>query len=236
MVTHPVNANNDVGRHGVDESAFQKRNHRAQDRVTPQRSQCKVAVALLACIGLAHAQETPRQSDWRVRLEPTFMHAATVAAIPGARKTEFAAGFREGTEFVHFLKPQFALLHLEWPQFFAQSRANADEDLGGVECRYVRDRRKVIEYAVLKSTEPIMASAVLATRFSDRFKETLGEKPLVAVPNAYTAYAFPRLASDYQQFAPMVIAAYHATAFPVSLELFEITPENFRAVGIYEEP
>jgi hypothetical protein len=187
-------------------------------------------------LSFVHAQESTAENRWRVRLEPRFMHAATTSPIPGAQRTEFAAGMRDGSDFLHFLKPQFESLHLPWQAFLARSRANADQDLAGLECSYVRDRRKVIEYAVLKSTEPIMGMAVLASKFTEQFKAILGEKPLVVVPNAYTAYVFPRLASEYQRYAPMVIAAYHATAYPVSLELFEIGPETVRTVGIYEEP
>ncbi len=201
-----------------------------------RRSKCKVLLGWLTLLSAAYAEGPVEESSWRVWLEPKFMRAAVTAEIADAKKTEFAAGFRQGEEFVYLPDAQFRSLGGGWDKLFKVARANADAELVKVEIEYIRDRKKVIEYAVLRSTEPIMATAVLASTFLDRFKDTLGEKFLLAVPNRYTAYAFPKLASKYQDYAPLILKAYRATAYPVSLEVFEVAAGTFRAVGIYEDP
>jgi hypothetical protein len=94
----------------------------------------------------------------------------------------------------------------------------------------------VIEYAELQSDRPIVTSAVLGLKFRQLFKDTLGEKVLVAVPNRFTAFVFPALASRYEDYGPMVRAALGTTAWPVSIEVFEVSAAGVRCVGRYAEP
>ena len=58
----------------------------------------------------------------------------------------------------------------------------------------------------------------------------------MAVPNRYTAYIFPVLASNYTDYAPMIFRDYRLTPFPVSVEVFEFSAQGIRTVGAYEEP
>jgi hypothetical protein len=112
----------------------------------------------------------------------------------------------------------------------------AAADLAALKPRYERNRKQVIEYAELVSDRPIVASAVLAPKFLDLFRDTLGEKVLLVVPNRFHAYVFPALASNYQDYYPMVDEAYHDTAWPISIEVFEVSTEGFRAIGVYRTP
>jgi hypothetical protein len=68
------------------------------------------------------------------------------------------------------------------------------------------------------------------------FQETIGDSVLLVVPNRYRAFIFPRLASRYEEYTPMVFEAYRATAYPVSVEVFEVSADGMRAIGVYEEP
>lgn len=163
------------------------------------------------------------------------MRAAVTGAIPAAQRTEFAAGAWREEELTAWTRDEFSALGLSWDDFFAKARVNAAADLALLKPRYIRDRRKIIQYAALRSELPIMPSAVLAPKFLDLFAETLGPKVLVTVPNRHTAFVFPALASDYREFAPMVLEAYRATSYPVSIEIFEVSTEGLRAVGVYSE-
>ena len=168
----------------------------------------------------------------RAWLEPRSTHAAVAFPIVGAQRTEIAFGIfgADGPEL--FGKgeppPDDALL--------AKARDRATEDLVALTPRYVRDRQKVIQYAELTSPKPIVASAVLAPKFLQLFRDTLGDTVLVVVPSRYTAYVFPALASRYQEYYPMVFAAFRETAYPVSVEVLEFSANGIRAVGVYERP
>jgi hypothetical protein len=116
----------------------------------------------------------------------------------------------------------------------------AASNLEGLKPEYTRNRKNVVEYAELKSEKPFVAAsvaaAVLTPRFLSLFERVFGSTVLVAIPSRGVAYVFPKLASTYSDYAPMVLEAYHDAAHPVSTEVFEVGPKGMRAVGIYEEP
>lgn len=183
----------------------------------------------------AAAPSTPG-TEWRIWLEPRFMHSPAIARIPDAEKTEIAAGIKKGSEFTPFSDTAFSALHTAWPAYFAKARENSAADLASLKPQYVRNKKKVIEYAVLKSEEPIVASAVLAPKFLSIFENTLGPKVLVALPNAFTAYVFPSLTTDMQGYAPVLRQDYDATAYPVTMEILEFSAQGIRAIGVFDDP
>ena len=179
---------------------------------------------------------TPGQGEMRVWLEPAFMRPAVSAPIPGAKKTVLAAGFLSARGLEPCRPGALEQLRLTWAQFFAKARSKAVGDLAQLQPRFERDSKQVIVYAALESSRPIVAAAVLAPGFLDRFKDVFGEKILVVVPNRFTAYVFPRLASEHQAFTPMIFRAFRETAWPVSVEMFEVSTAGWRCIGAYEEP
>ena len=82
----------------------------------------------------------------------------------------------------------------------------------------------------------ILQHQILAPGFLNLWKDSLGEKVLVVVPNQCTAYVFPRLASEYLNYAPMVLRANRESTYPVSIEVFEVSSAGWRCIGAYEEP
>lgn len=178
------------------------------------------------------AENLPADPAVRAWLEPKSMRAPVVLPIAGAQRTEIAFGRRTTEGLEAFAKTDAVTAE----NSFAAVRENAAADLATLKPRYVRDRHKVIQYAELRSTQPIVASAVLAPKFLPLFKDTLGDSVLVVVPSRYTAFVFPQLATRYQEYYPMVFAAYGETAYPVSVEVFEFSPSGIRAVGVFERP
>jgi hypothetical protein len=74
---------------------------------------------------------------------------------------------------------------------------------------------------------------VLAPEFSTLFSETLGPDILVAIPNRFRIFVFPRASPAYQRFSEIVIAEYDSSAYPVSKELFSIRKGKLVAIGSY---
>lgn len=172
----------------------------------------------------------------RAWLEPKSMRAPVTLPLAGAQRTEIALGRLTEDGLERFSKRLMELLGFSSEKAFAIGRENAAADLATLTPRYARDRVNVIQYAELTSPKPIVASAVLAPKFLAMFKDTLGDEVLVVVPSRFTAYVFPKLASRYQEYYPMVFEAYRATAWPVSVEVFEFSATGIRAVGAYEAP
>jgi hypothetical protein len=189
------------------------------------------AVGLLT-LSAGRAADPAADPALRAWLEPKSMKAPVVWPITAAQRTEIAMGRRTAEGLEPFgkaeMEPTEALL--------TAVRENAAADLATLQPRYERDRHKVIQYAELRSTQPIVASAVLAPKFLRLFKDTLGESVLVVVPSRYTAFVFPQLATRYQEYYPMVFEAYRETAYPVSVEVFEFSASGIRAVGVFERP
>jgi len=182
------------------------------------------------------AEELPVDFKWRVLLEPKSMRREVTWEIPGAQRTVIAPVVVDGIDYLYPSRKILGQFRVEAGAIQELAAPAAAADLATLKPRYERDRKQVIQYAELRSDRPIVASAVLAPKFLKLFKDTLGEKVLLVVPNRFTAYVFPVLASNYQDYYPMVFDAYRATAWPVSVEVFEVSTGGLRAVGVYREP
>src|SRR5437879_5111630 len=134
--------------------------------------------------------------------------------VPKAERTILVPGYVADGEVVYFTREQFDALEMEWSEFFEKARANASAQLDKLKPEFFRNKKKVIEYAELKSDSPLTATVVFAPEFLKRFEDIFGSKILVAIPNRYTVYVFPKLASTYQRHAPTIIGAYHRTTHP----------------------
>ena len=188
------------------------------------------ALLWLAVAAAAHAQAP---SSWHLLIEPSFMKPEVSFPIPNAERTVLVPAYLdERGEPVYFTKQQFDALGVDAAGFLKQSLSNATDKK--VKAEFVRDEKKVVKYAVLQSDSPLAATMVLSPDFLKTFADVFGDKLLVALPNRYTVYVFPKLASDYQDYAEMVIEDYKSSAYPVSLEVFEVGPKGLKAVGIYE--
>jgi hypothetical protein len=174
--------------------------------------------------------------QWRVILEPKAMHRVIAWEIPGAQRTVLAPVVAEDDDYVYPSQKAWEGFHVDRAEIERRGAVTAAADLATLKPRYERNKKQVIQYAELTSDRPIVCSAVLAPKFLELFRDTLGDKVLFVVPNRFTAYVFPALASNYQDYYPMVFEAYKATAWPVSVEVFEVGPEGMRTVGVYQSP
>jgi hypothetical protein len=193
-----------------------------------------IARALCALI-LASPTAASAQSDpgsWRVLIEPKFMRPEVSQPIPGSKKTVFAAGYLKENEPVYFSKAEFDALGMDWETFAAKARENSKDNK--LKAEFIRSKKKVIQYAVLSSENPLTATAVLSPDFWKKFREIFGDTMIVALPDRFTIYLFPKLAGDFQDHAPMILDDYKAALFPVSTEAFELTSSGLRAIGNYE--
>jgi hypothetical protein len=133
----------------------------------------------------------------------------------------------------YFSKKDWDALGLTWDTFRTRAAQNATEKKFHAEL--VRDTKKVVQYASITSDDPLTATMILSPDFLKKFKDIFGPSILVAVPNRFTVLVFPALASEYKEYSPLVIGAYHDSAYPVSLEVFEISDGGIRAIGAFED-
>jgi hypothetical protein len=179
----------------------------------------------------AHAQQD--QKTWHLLIEPSFMHPEVSFPISGAKRTLLVPGYMSDGDPQYFSRKDWAALGLTWDTFRARAAQNATEKKFHAEL--VRDLHKVVQYAAITSDDPLTATMVLSPDFLKKFKDIFGPTILVSLPNRFTVYVFPALASDYKNYAPLIIRAYQDSAYPVSLEVFQISDAGIRAIGFFED-
>ena len=184
---------------------------------------------LFAFAGAGHAE------DWVLLPAPKFMEHKVARLLAGAKTTVLAVA--KLTEF----GPEFPSLE-DWQKagvddamVLATTQKLAVEWLKQVKPELVRDKKKVVEYAVLRSDKVPICAAVLAPEFWKQFEEIFGPKMLVVMPNRNTVFIFPVLDENRDKRSQLVIEAWRSGAPKVSLEAFELSEHGMRAVGAFEE-
>lgn len=155
--------------------------------------------------------------------------------IAGTKATVLTPAIVSGEDAAVLKKADFERLNLDMDSIRRIARGSASAVLATLKPEYVRDKKGVALFAVLASDSPATASAVLAPDFADKFAGTLGPDLLVAIPNRYRIYVYPALASHFQETAQLVINDYEISGYPVSKEVFRVTPQGLRAVGTFDD-
>lgn len=189
-----------------------------------------IAIALVTHSG-ASASEAGR---WHLMVEPSFMRSEFSNPIPGSAKTIIAPAIVRG-DFVTFLDGDTREnLGLKIDSIERVARKNASDELAKLTPRMLRDAQGVIQAAVIDSDRPIVAATVLAPDFIQKFEAVLGPNLLVAIPNRYRVYVYPELASKFEATADAVLNDFRLTPYPVSMEIFRISPSGLEAIGTFE--
>ncbi len=174
--------------------------------------------------------------EWFFLPEPKFMGHEVAFPIEGAKSTVFApAKLGEfGVEFPTVAGWTAAGLNDEAVRVV--TRRVASEWFKNVKPELVRNRKKVVEYAVVRSDKIPASVTVLAPEFWKQFEEVFGPKMMVVIPNRQTVFVFPGVAVNYSEYAPLIFEAWRSPAAKVSLEVFELNERGLKAVGKFEEP
>jgi hypothetical protein len=208
---------------------FQKRNHDpAFSSRRKRKLKCAIGFLLLALVARSTADET-----WHLLVEPTFMHYESGWPIVGAQRTVLVPARFVNGEVLPLRGSEVLTLGGTRDKILASATKAASEVLAGLTPRFIRDENNVIQCVVLESKSPLTASAVLAPEFSTLFNDALGPDILVAIPNRFRIFVFPKASPAYQRFSEIVIAEYDSSAYPVSKELFSIRKGKLIAVGSY---
>ena len=147
-----------------------------------------------------------------------------------------AAAFTSGLDLELFSKKGFDAMGVDWEVFYRRAMENASEFLEFLKPEIHRDSDGIVKYVALYSDRPLVVASAITPAFHQKFSGILGPEFLAIIPNRFLVYAFPKLASDFQDYAPMVIRAYKATPYPVSLEVFEVGPNGIKAIGTFQQP
>ncbi len=172
---------------------------------------------------------------WVLVPQPKFLAHKVSLPIAASKETVLAvARWTDiGPDFVS--AEEWKEAGLDEKKIAASTRELAVKWLKEVKPQLVRNDRKVIEFALLKSDRVPIAAAVLAPEFLKEYEQVFGPKVIVIIPNLYTVFVFPGVAGNHHAYSDLILAAWHSKAPKVSREVFEVTAGGIRAVGIFEE-
>lgn len=167
--------------------------------------------------------------------EPAFMRPDFEFPIPGTKQVIVTPVLISGDDVTYLKRETLEAQGIDLDSIKALARESASAELATLEPKFVRDDAGILQFAVIDSDLPIVAPTVLAPDFIDTFRDTLGPDLLVAIPNRYRVYIFPALASRFAAAADSVLTDYALTPYPISKEVFRVTPDGIQAIGTFEE-
>jgi hypothetical protein len=173
------------------------------------------------------------QETWHLLVEPTFMRYESGWPIAGAQRTVLVPARYVDGQLLPLRREEVVALGATPEKILESAPQAASEVLSSLKPRFIRDENNVIQCAVLESDNPLTASAVLAPEFASLFSDIMGPDILVAIPNRFRIFVFPKISPAYQRFSEIVIAEYDSSAYPVSKELFSVRKGKIVAVGSY---
>jgi hypothetical protein len=174
-------------------------------------------------------------NDWFFLPEPRFMGHEVSFPLSGAKNTVLAPA-KMGEFGVEF--PTVAVWNegrLSEETVRKVTARFASDWLRHVKVEFVRNRKNVVDYVVLRSDKFPVCSTVFAPEFRKQFEEVFGPKMMIVMPNRQTVFVFPGVAVDFSDYAPMILEAWRSPAAKVSLEVFELDERGLRATGRIEE-
>jgi hypothetical protein len=170
---------------------------------------------------------------WHLLVEPSFMHYESSWPIVGAQRTVLVPARYVNGEVLPLRESEAATLGATRDKIVEAASKAASEVLAGLKPKFIRDNNNVIQCAVLESDSPLTASAVLAPEFATLFSDTIGPDILVAIPNRFRIFVFPKDSPTYRRYCDIVIADYDSSPYPVSKELFAVRKGKLIAMGSY---
>ncbi len=191
-------------------------------------------LAALVWVLLAFFPAHAETEDYRLLIEPSFSYPPIGWPIAGAKQTLLVpARLIDGMP--QYLTPE-ELSHsgLSRQQFEKIALNNASQTLAKLKPKFIRNPDGIVLYAVLESNQPLTASTVLAPNFTQLFEDTMGPDFLVAIPNRFRVYVFPRLFAPMSKIADDVAIDFRSTAYPVTKEVLTLHKGMLSCVGILE--
>jgi hypothetical protein len=236
MITDTADIHDNLSRKRFDERAGKVVDHAPTASRTARPCARKKRFALLTVVGALLIARADAADTWLLLPEPSFMGHQVTRPIPGAKSTVLAVAKLTDLGPEYARTEQWKSLGVTDETVTAATQQQASEWLKQLTPEFSRNKRKVVEYAVLKSDKIPVAATVLTPEFWHRFEGTFGPKMRVIIPNRNTVFIFPDVGEDIQPHAAMVIDAWRSSAPKVSLEVFQLTERGLRAIGKFEEP
>lgn len=167
--------------------------------------------------------------------EARAMRPPVMEEIPGSERTIRTYARNAAGDLQLLAEKDLAQLDAEDPDWrTAASRASA-ELWKEVKIQYLRDPDGVIIAALLEGDTQQTCSLLFDPALVEKMEDVFGPEFFVAVPTRFRMMIFPKLSSRIADFAPVVLSDFRVSPYPVSPEVFEVSREGVRVVGILDD-
>jgi len=174
------------------------------------------------------------ESPWALLVEPSFTDAAIRRPIANSQRTILVVARVVDGEIQPLTREEKRSIPGTFGEIQSAALESASVILANITPTYVRDKNGVIEYAVLRSDNPLTASTVLAPDFQEKFASTIGPDLLVAMPSRFEVFVFSKQDTTYRRMNEAIIAGYLEATYPVSREIFALEAGRLRSLGVYQ--
>ena len=165
-------------------------------------------------------------------IQPKYMRSEVVMMIPKARHTVYSAGYLGKLGLTNFKAEEFRMKYRGgWKEFKKKALKQSAILLKSIQPEYIKNTQGDIEYAILQSSDPLLASSVHTGEFRKIFKSPFGPNLWVIIPNRSTILV---MKADKNRLNTYKKAFYHMfldATYPVSREVFLVNPDGFSAIG-----
>jgi hypothetical protein len=205
------------------------------NRSTREAGNCKLnrRIVLLFLLLAAPVFRTSAAQFFLI-LDPYFYRSPVSLPIEGTKVTVLAFYRVVDNETLTAAKPE-ELTESDRSGSTQKTLDHARRLLAAVKPGVIRDSSGVITALRLDSFDPTFSSIMLLPDIANRYANLLGPDCYFAVPNRHTVLLFPRLATDIQSFAAMVLSLYHNDPWPISTEIFQIADGHLQVRGHFNE-
>jgi hypothetical protein len=182
------------------------------------------------------ALRAKESAKYLLLIQPRNLSTGVFVLMPGARETTYTAAYQGTIGPRNYKRVEFRKAFPGgWREFLERGKKAASDHLKTLKPKYIRNSKKVIEYAVIESDHPLTATTVVVAEFRELFKETLGDQLLIVIPNRFSVYVFPKLASTIGDYQKRFMYLFRDAVYPASSEIFELTKEGFRGFGSFRK-
>jgi len=154
--------------------------------------------------------------------------------LPGSKRTIIYPAELGKNTFSKPLGHHLGMSSKSWDQLIKKSQENSLLQLATLDPKIIRDRREIIQMAVISTDDPTTASLVLLPSFLGHFSAIFGPELIVAIPARNKIYIFPKLANELPRMADTMREDYLISPMPVSTEIFELSKKGLRTIGNYD--
>lgn len=154
--------------------------------------------------------------------------------LKGGRVTALVPGKETSVGGVrYYTRAEFEALGLGWEGYMKRAEATAERVWASLKPEVEKDAKGFVRSAVVRGKSHLTASAVLAPKFYETFRATMGDDLVVLIPDRFTIYVFPRPMGEYKAMGPKILEAYADATYPVSYEVLLLNKEGLSVLGSF---